>query len=58
MFLSDPGDFISGKIKKENPEMQSHYMGMWLEYVCVIDHMLGQCHGMGPDVWWEVSYSD
>lgn len=51
MFLSDPGDFISGKIKKENPEMQSHYMGMWLEYVCVIDHMLGQCHGMGPDVW-------
>ena len=39
MFLSDPGSFVSGKTENESLEIQNYYVGMWLEYAGVIDHV-------------------
>lgn len=57
MFLSDPGSFVGGKTK-ENPDMQSEHVGMWVEYAWVNDRVLGRRRGVGPDVRSVVSWSN
>ena len=57
MFLSDPGGFVGGKTENESPEIQSQYVGMWLEYVWVIDRAPGRHRGMDPDVRSVASWS-